>query len=144
MIFVLGNQESLLKSKFYNPEFNFSYPLEKLDLVVKKTGVQDKVLVVGNNNRIYDTSCYKENLNELCESLGIDFKFKWYELSGLNVYINSFLQYGMDAANRRFEKWKADMGMYEPNIKRIKDAFYFITTPFLQKKIKENEEEEER
>ena len=48
MIFVLGKRELLLKSEFYNPEYNWDYPLEELDYVINENADPDMVYLEGN------------------------------------------------------------------------------------------------
>ena len=56
MIFVLGNKDLLLKSKYYKPENNWDYPLEELDHVINENTDNDMIYVVADDKRIYETS----------------------------------------------------------------------------------------
>ena len=53
MFFILGNEKLLIKSKHYDENSCWDYPLEELDHVIESNTEPEMVYVVGEDNRIY-------------------------------------------------------------------------------------------
>lgn len=136
MVFILGKKELLLESKFYEPQNNWDYPLEELDHLIKDAYNPDMIYVVCDDKRIYETNCENYKINELYNDLKEDIKLRKFELAKLSVLIKIYVNYGLNAANENFKKWKEDMKELNPNIDEIEKDFNFIVEPLKTKRLK--------
>lgn len=143
MIFVLGKRELLLKSEFYNPEYNWDYPLEELDYVINENADPDMVYVVGDDKRIYETFCQKEELQNLYSDLKQEKKLRDFELAILSILIKIYCKFGMESVNKKLEIWKEKMTEYNPNVDEILDNFNTIISPLEEIRKKREDEIEE-
>lgn len=129
MIFVLGNKDLLLKSKYYKPENNWDYPLEELDHVINENTDNDMIYVVADDKRIYETSCKRENLLKLYKDLNQEIKLRDFEMAALSVSIKYYVKAGIDVAKAKLNKWQEEMSNYNPNIDEILKDFKTIIEP---------------
>lgn len=129
MIFVLGNKSLLLKSKFYEPEYNFNYPLEELDYVITKNINPDMIYVVADDKRIYETSCEKEELKDLYKELQQEMKLKSSEIAILSLCVKLYVKKGRDVANIKLKEWQENSSIHNPNIDEILKNFNTIIDP---------------
>ncbi|MCI9016124.1 MAG: hypothetical protein HFJ53_03025 [Clostridia bacterium] len=129
MIFVLGNKDLLLKSKYYKPENNWDYPLEELDHVINENTDNDMIYVVADDKRIYETSCKRENLLKLYKDLNQEIKLRDFEMAALSVSIKYYVKAGIDVAKAKLNKWQEEMSNYNPNIDEILKDFKIIIEP---------------
>ena len=129
MIFVLGNKDLLLKSKYYKPENNWDYPLEELDHVINENTDNDMIYVVADDKRIYETSCKRENLLKLYKDLNQEIKLRDFEMAALIVSIKYYVKDGIDVAKAKLNKWQEEMSNYNPNIDEILKDFKIIIEP---------------
>ena len=129
MIFVLGNKDLLLKSKYYKPEINWDYPLEELDHVINENTNNDMIYVVANNKRIYETSCKRENLQKLYKDLKQEIKLRDFEMAALSVSIKYYVKAGIDVAKAKLNKWQEEMSGYNPNVDEVLKNFKTIIEP---------------
>ena len=129
MIFVLGNKDLLVKSKYYKPEINWDYPLEELDHVINENTNNDMIYVVANNKRIYETSCKRENLQKLYKDLKQEIKLRDFEMAALSVSIKYYVKAGIDVAKAKLNKWQEEMSGYNPNVDEVLKNFKTIIEP---------------
>ena len=129
MIFVLGNKDLLVKSKYYKPEINWDYPLEGLDHVINENTNNDMIYVVANNIRIYETSCNRENLQKLYKDLKQEIKLRDFEMAALSVSIKYYVKAGIDVAKAKLNKWQEEMSGYNPNVDEVLKNFKTIIEP---------------
>lgn len=129
MIFVLGNKDLLLKSKYYKPEDNWDYPLEELDHVINENTDNDMIYVVADDKRIYETSCKRENLLKLYKDLNQDVKLRNFEMAALSLSVKYYIKAGIDVAKTKLNKWQEEMSNYNPNIDEILKDFKTIIEP---------------
>lgn len=143
MIFVLGKKELLLKSKFYNPEYNWDYPIDELDYVINENTDPDMVYVVGDDKRIYETFCRRDEIRNLYKELNEEMKLRTFELASLSVLIKVYCKFGMESVNKRLEDWKERMATFNPNVDEILSNFKTIIAPLEERKrIQENNNED--
>lgn len=143
MIFVLGKTELLLKSKFYNSEYNWDYPLEELDYVIKENADPDMVYVVGEDKRIYETFCERHEIRKLYKELNEEIILSEAETAILSILIKTYCKFGMESANKRLEDWKERMASCNPNVDEILNNFKTIIGPLEEsKRIQENNNED--
>lgn len=136
MVFILGNEKLLTKSRFYDENNCWDYSLEELDHVIESNTKPDMVYVIGNDKRIYETDCKAYELNDLYEELNQTPKLRRFELAALSIGIKLYVKYGMDAAIDKLEKWKEDNKNFNPNLDLVKEHFECIIEPFNKQKLK--------
>lgn len=129
MIFVLGNRDLLLKSKFYNPEYNWDYPLEELDYVINENTVNEMIYVVADDKRIYETSCTNEHLQKLYKDLKQDMKLRDFEMAALSLCIKYYVKDGINTANIKLKEWQETVSGSHPNIEEVTRNFKTIIEP---------------
>lgn len=129
MIFVLGNKDLLLKSKFYKPENNWDYPLEELDHVINENTDNEMVYVVANDKRIYETSCKRESLHKLYKDLKQDMKLRDFEMAALSLCVKYYIKAGLDVANTKLKEWQERNSETNPNVDEVSRNFKTIIEP---------------
>lgn len=130
MVFILGNEKLLTKSKFYDEKNCWDYPLEELDHVIESNTEPDMVYVVGEDKRIYETDCKDYELYDLYEELNLKPELRRFELAAISVCIKLYVKYGMEAAMDKLEKWNDSNKSFEPNLKLVKEHFNHIIIPY--------------
>lgn len=129
MIFVLGNKDLLLKSKFYKAEDNWDYPLEELDHVINENTDNEMIYVVADDKRIYETSCKKENLVDLYKELKQELKLRTFEMAALSLCVKNYIKSGIDIANTKLKEWQERNSDSNPNVDEISKNFKTIIEP---------------
>lgn len=129
MIFVLGNKDLLLKSKYYKAENNWDYPLEELDHVINENTDNDMIYVVADDKRIYETSCKRENLQKLYKDLKQEIKLRDFEMAALSLSIKYYIKAGIDVAKAKLKEWQERNLSYNPNVDKVLKDFKTIIEP---------------
>lgn len=129
MIFVLGNKDLLLKSKYYKAENNWDYPLEELDHVINENTDNDMIYVVADDKRIYETSCKRENLQKLYKDLKQEIKLRDFEMAALSLSIKYYIKAGIDVAKAKLKEWQERNSSYNPNVDEVLKDFKTIIEP---------------
>lgn len=129
MIFVLGNKDLLLKSKFYKAEYNWDYPLEELDHVINENTDNEMIYVVADDKRIYETSCKRESLVNLYKDLKQEIKLRYFEMAALSLCVKSYIKDGIDVANIKLQEWQERNSSYNPNVDEVSKNFKTIIEP---------------
>lgn len=58
MIIVSTTEEKLEKSKYYDKNIHWDYPVEEIDYLIQENGEQkEKIYAITEKYRIYETSC---------------------------------------------------------------------------------------
>jgi len=136
MFFILGNEKLLIKSKHYDENNCWDYPLEELDHVIESNTEPEMVYVVGEDNRIYETNCkdYETyDLYNLYDELDIKADLRKFELAMLSICIKLYIKYSKEIAMDRLEKWNETNKSLKPNIELLKENFEKIIKPFEEK-----------
>ena len=92
------------------------------------------IYVICENNRMYETLCSNDKLNELYSELKKDRVLKESEEACLSIYIKLYTKAGEKIANKKFEEWQNRMADCEPNIKEIMKQAKVIIGPLEQKR----------
>lgn len=137
MTFILGNEKLLLKSRFFNVNNCWDYPLEELEHVIETNAEPDMIYVVGEDKRIYETDCTSYELNDLYKELNQTPTLRKFELAALSIAIKVYVRYGMDAAMDKLEKWKENNKDYNPDLNLVKEHFEQIIEPLKKQKLKD-------
>lgn len=137
MTFILGNEKLLLKSRFFNVNNCWDYPLEELEHVIETNAEPDMIYVVGEDNRIYETDCTRYELNDLYKELNQTPTLRIFELAALSIAIKVYVRYGIDAAMDKLEKWSENNKNFNPDLNLVKEHFEYIVEPLKKQRLKD-------
>ena len=137
MTFILGNEKLLLKSRFFNVNNCWDYPLEELEHVIETNTEPDMIYVVGEDKRIYETDCTSYELNDLYKELNQTPTLRKFELAALSIVIKVYVRFGMEAAMDKLEKWNENNKDYNPDLNLVKEHFEQIIEPLKKQKLKD-------
>lgn len=138
MYFLLGKKELLLKSKFYNEENCWDYPIEELEHIIQESSNKDNIYVVCEDNRIYETECQRNNVGKLYKDLKQDTMLRDFELAALSVCLKRYIKSGIDEVNKYLIDWEKRILNSNPNIKEIENNFKIIIEPIEIKRLLES------
>lgn len=135
MNFVIGTKELLKKSKFYDKDKCWDYPLEELEYVLQQRNPDhDMVYVVCQDKRLYETVCNRNNLKDLYSDLKQDMVLRSFEMASVSLYIKLYTKAGEKIANKRFQEWEQEMKDSNPNTQEILRQAKIVIEPLKNKR----------
>ncbi len=120
MRFIISEKERLKKSRFYNEEECWDYPLTELDhVLIDSKPKNEMIYVICEDKRIYETICSQNEIKQLYNDLGQNPILREFEMAALSCYIKIYVKNGLEPANETLEKWAENMKVYNPNKEEI-------------------------
>lgn len=132
MRFIFGDKDLLSKSKFYNEDKCLDFSISKIKNFLENEDYQRTVFVICENNRIYETTCMEDNINDLYKELEIEPNLRTFELACLSICVKRYFIQDLDKTkiDKYLKEWNERMSSYKPNINEVKYEFEEIVKSY--------------